>query len=425
MPVPRPLRSSMLASGPPLWLMLGLLPVTGCQLLPRTQAQPVATAEAEAPVAVETAVAKTGSAEAEMVYTGTTQPAQQVSLRSQVSGQLQRLRVDVGDPVAPGELLAEIDDGLLRVAVNEAEAEFTSRQSEVARAEAEVSDVTTALEAAKVRFRQAQTDASRLQQLAAAGAIPEQEAEQAQLTLDVAQQSLRSVEEQIRTRQQAVNAAKGRVNSQRAVVDQTLEQLSFTTIDAPIGGVVLQKPLEVGDYVQPGTEILQIGDLSAIEVVVQVSELDLPRVNVGQAVQVRLDAFPEQPFAGRVTRISPVADATSRLLPVEVTLDNPDGRIGSGLMARVRFANPGGEQLVIPPEALHEVADGYQVFVLADEADSKIVQARPVIIGQRSGSRVEILSGLSAGDVFVVRSDRPLTDGQAVRTSILSETGGG
>ncbi|PSN12448.1 hypothetical protein C7271_23530, partial [filamentous cyanobacterium CCP5] len=92
-----------------------LLPAGGCGLLPRSEAQtpPTAGDRDEGPVAVQTAVAAAGSVEEVLEYTGTTRPAQQVSLRSQVSGQLTALTVDAGDPVSQGAVLAQVDDGLL------------------------------------------------------------------------------------------------------------------------------------------------------------------------------------------------------------------------------------------------------------------------------------------------------------------------
>lgn len=415
---------------PHLWsglVLSGLLlvPATGCGLLPRSDAQtgpPGRGQEDDGPVAVETAIAQSGSVEAALEYTGTTRPVQEAIVRSQVDGQLRSLTVDVGDAVGAGEVVAQVDDTLLQVAVNEAKAELTSRQSEVAQAEAEVSDVQTNYEEAKVQLQQAQTDANRLRQLANAGAISFQEAEQAELTRDLAQQALRSAEQQIRTRQQAVNAAQGRVEAQRAVVAQEQEQLSYTAVQAPFSGVVLAKNVDAGDYVQTGTDILRIGDLNTLEVTVQLSELDLSRVRPGQSVQVRFDALPDQTFTGQVTRIAPVADTASRQLPVEITLPNPSGRIGSGLLARVQFMPPGTAQVVVPQEAVQDIDGQPQIFVVSEGESGATVSSRPVRLGDRANNQIEILSGLEPNETYVLTSDRPLADGQAVRLSILSET---
>ena len=406
-------------------VLLGVtLTASGCRGLPQGAAQPGPPREGEAqPPAVETMVAATGTIATPITYTGSTQPAEAVTLRVQTEGQIVALTVDVGDPVAVGQPLARLDPNLLTVGVNQAQAELTARQSEVAQAEAAVSDARTAVEQARLQVQQARIDADRFQQLAAAGAASDQAAEQAQLTLDIAQQALLSAQEQVTTRQQAVNAAQGRVAAQGAAVDQTQERLSFATARSPLSGRVLSRLVEAGDYVQTGAVLLTLGDLTTLHVALAVSELDLAQISRGQPVQVRLDAFPEAVLSGRVTRISPEADATTRLVPVEVTLSNPEGRVGSGLLARVQFLTAGTAQVVIPESALETGAPGSepQVFVVQGTEGEATVQARPVELGDRGNGQVEIRAGLNPGESLVVRSDRPLENGQPVRLSLLSE----
>ncbi|NJN22557.1 MAG: efflux RND transporter periplasmic adaptor subunit, partial [Leptolyngbya sp. RL_3_1] len=290
-------------------------------------------------------------------------------------------------------------------------------------AQAAVSDARTAVEQARLQVQQARIDADRFQQLAAAGAASDQAAEQAQLTLDIAQQALLSAQEQVTTRQQAVNAAQGRVAAQGATVDQTQARLAFATARSPLNGRVLSRLVEAGDYVQTGAVLLTLGDLTTLHVELAVSELDLAQITRGQPVQVRLDAFPNEVLSGRVTRISPEADPTTRLIPVEVTLSNPAGRLGSGLLARVQFLAPGTALVVVPESALETGAPGAAplVYVVQETGEESTVQARPVELGDRGNGQVEILAGLSPGEFLVVRSDRPLEDGQPVRLSLLSE----
>ena len=399
---------------------VGLVGASGCGWMPRSVAQPGPPQQADdQPVAVEVQAVGTGSVAAALTYTGTTRPAQTVTLRAQVEGQIVDLVVDVGDAVSSGQVLARVDPDLLAVGVNQTQAELSARQSEVAQAQVAVSDAQTAVEQARLQVAQARTDADRLRQLADAGAVSDQTAEQAQLVLDTAEQALKSAQDQVRTRQQAVQAAQGRVASQRAAVAQSQERLSFTTVRSPLAGVILARLVEAGDLAQPGADLLQIGDLSSIKIAVEVSELDLSRIQRGQPVAVTLDAFPDLPLTGRVTRIAPVADATARLIPVEVTIPNPTGRIGSGLLARVQFLGEDADTLVIPTAALN--GDEPQVFVLQPADDAPTVTLRTVQVGDRSKDQVEILGGLNPGEQIVVRSDRPLNDGQTVRLSILSD----
>ncbi|NEO27027.1 MAG: efflux RND transporter periplasmic adaptor subunit, partial [Kamptonema sp. SIO4C4] len=257
-----------------------------------------------------------------------------------------------------------------------------------------------------------------------AGAISEQQAEQAQTAADAAAQRLRSAQEQVRTRQQGVVAARRRVFAQDSVVAQTQERRTYAQVISPLTGVVLERVTEPGNLLQPGNEILKLGDFSAIKIIVQVSELEFSQIRVGQPAQVRLDAFPERRFTGTVARISPAANPNSRLVPVEVKMPNPGQRIGSGLLARVQFQPSDISTIVIPETALQVGARDNEdtLFIVSGEGESARAVARPVQVGKKVKGKVEILSGLQLGDAFIVRSEQPLEAGQSVRLSILSET---
>jgi multidrug efflux pump subunit AcrA (membrane-fusion protein) len=338
--------------------------------------------------------------------------------------------------------------------VSQAQAELGALQSEVARAQTQVSNARALAEQARVELKQAQVDAARRQTLGNQGAISQQEAELAQTAAQTAQQTLQSALEQIRTEQQAVEAAKGRVAAQQAAVAQERERRSYALIASPINGVVLEQISEPGNLIQPGGEILRLGDFSRVKVVVPVSELELANIRVGQSVRVSLDAFPNDSFAGSITRISPAADQAARQVPVEITIPNSNGRIGSGLLARVNFASSKQERVVVPETALQEAGERERggargaegageagrrgsnvqsrspnsqptegtVFTLTGTGSEAKVQARRVQVGDRANGQVEILSGLQPGERFVSRSGKPLKAGETVRLSILSRT---
>ncbi|MEL7520327.1 MAG: efflux RND transporter periplasmic adaptor subunit, partial [Cyanobacteria bacterium J06553_1] len=302
----------------------------------------------------------------------------------------------------------------------------------------------------------AQIDATRLRQLADQGAISQQAAEAAELAVTNAQQQVASARAQVGAQQQAAEAATDRIDAQQAVLAQTQQQLSYADLRSPLTGVVLSRDVDIGDVVESGDAILELGDLNRLEVTVQVSELDIGQLSVGQAARVQLDAFPgEGSIPGEIEQIAPVADSTSRLVPVQVIIPNFEGRIGSGLLARVQFS-PGGQtgqqaSVVVPASALtlqqnsadesasaeeivteetiaeetvaeETIADNSStVFVIEGEGEQAKAIARAVRVGENDQNRVTILSGLEPGSTFVVQSDRPLTSGQPVRLSILSE----
>ncbi|BAZ16292.1 RND family efflux transporter MFP subunit [Calothrix sp. NIES-4071] len=397
--------------------------------------QPSAAANRATPVDV--AIAKTGVLQKQPEFTATTAPFRTVSLRSQIEGQLLALSVDVGSTVKQGQVIGQVDDALLVTTLNQAEAELASLKSEVARTNTQIANRKAEVERLRLELVQAQSDAKRQQQLFKEGAIAEQAAQQSRTEAQTAAQALRAAISQVSTEQQAVATAQGRVVAQQAVVAEAKKRRSYARLVSPINGVVAEKVSEPGNLLQPGNEVIKISDLSKVKVVVQLSELELGRVRVGQQVQVRLDAFPNQTYTGVVGRISPVADATARLVPVEVDISNNNGKIGSGLLARVTFNASNAERVVIPLTALTESGQQNKarqsqdtqnsqpsqstIFVLQLGAAKPTVSARSVTLGQRSNGNVEILSGLQPGESFVVRSGRPLKDGETVGLSILSE----
>ncbi len=450
------------------WTFLaGLVVVlTGCNL-PRAEAEFNRRASGQQsqaePASVNVAIARTGTVQEELAYTGTTQPFREVSLRSQVEAQLLELLVDVGDRVTQGQALASLDSDVQTATVAEAQAEVAALQAEVAEAQVQVSDARTQVNRAQAELQQARADLTRLEFLSRQGAIPVQQAEQARTAVNTAEATLRSAQEQVRSRQQRVIAAQGRVEAQRAVVAQERQQQSFTTLTSPVTGSVLERTSEPGNLVQPGNEVLRLGDFSQVKVAVQVSELELGNIRQGQTVQVRLDAFPNQQFRGRVSRISPAADPIARLVPIEVTIPNANGRIGSGLLARVTFnQRTNRSRVLVPDTALQANQDrrgGQQsnnnsnnnsaqtnrdrsqrnqenqpssglrnlpqdigtIFVVNGSGNEATVAARQVTLGRRGEGQVEVISGLQAGDRYVTRSSKALKNGDSVRLSILSE----
>ena len=418
------------------WLILlpGLLMFsTGCSLLPPGDAQ----SESSRPqqpksIAVDIAVARQGLLEKDIQYVGTTFPVRQVSLRSRVEGQILDLTVDVGDRVEQGQVLARIDDSISTATVIEAQAEVAALQSEVASLEADVSDARAQVKQAQLELKQAKSDAARTSQLFQQGAIAEQEAELDRTAVGTAQQALRSAQQQVANRSSAVLAARRRVAAQEALVAQKQQRQSFTVLTSPITGSVLGRILEPGDLAQPGSEVLQLGDFSQIQVQVQISELELAKIRVGQEARVQLDALPEKTFTGKVTQISLAADATARLIPVEVTIPNPDRRIGRGLLARVNFGRQSEQAIVVPETAVRVASnkseakntdlDTATMFILMREGERTTVSARQVQLGDRANSQVEIISGLEPKEEFVVRSSGNLQDGDRVRLSFISES---
>jgi multidrug efflux pump subunit AcrA (membrane-fusion protein) len=251
-----------------------------------------------------------------------------------------------------------------------------------------------------------------------------------------------------------VGASSQRVLAQEAIRLREQERQSFTTITAPISGVVLERVSETGNLLFAGNDVIKLGDFSQVKVIVLISELEISKVRLNQSVNVRFDTFPNQKFTGTVRRISPVADPVARLIPVEVVVPNRDNKLGSGQLARVQFSSSQARQIAIAEIALEAAGRPTQapkeanttqakpkndtqssanatekgkpktgsVFVITGDPKEPKVAARKVTLGDRRDGKVVILSGLQEGDRIVVRSGGKLQDGDSVRLSVLSES---
>ena len=452
--------------------LLGLLglPLSGCQLWGQAEATTQTSRRSEqGPPAVDVAKAAPGQLRADIEQMGTTLPLREVSLKAQVEGQLQELTVDVGDAVQTGQMLARLDDALLQGSVNQAQAEKAAQRSAVASAQSQVGDAQIKVDQARLQLQQAQADilrlettlktrieqarleaeqtrldAERFNKLAQEGAATaqiaeqsrtkakqaeqilrnekvsaEQQLSQARTTVQTAAKVLRSAEAQVKVAQQQVAAAEAQVKAQKALISQSQTRQAYATLRSPITGKVLQRSSEMGNLIQPGTEILRLGDFSQVKVALEISERQLANVRLGQTVAVKLDAFPNRIWQGAVSRISPAADPQTRLIPIELTLPNPDGKIGSGLLARVSFPQGDTGRVGIPQEALQ---GQNLVFILQGQKEQPTVQARTVQLGASANGNVEILAGLAPGERYILRSSHPLKPGQGVRLSALSDS---
>lgn len=401
----------------------------GCQFLPPetailAQEEQSPDSESKTITTVDVVTAAPESLGTTQEYIGTTQPTTELSLRSQVAGTLTSLAVEVGDQVTKGQVIGQIDDRLLLSVVQQEQSELASLESELTKTKIEVKNAEIKVQEASVRLKQAENDRVRYQNLAQQGLISQQEAESFATAAEVAQKAVLLAEEAVKVAQQDVTSAIGRVAAQKSVIAESRQRQAYTQLIAETTGIVTQKVSEPGNLVQEGEEILKIGTFDPIQVVVLVSELDLDHVGVGQTVAVKLDAFPESNFVGRVKRIAPVANVATRQIPIEIVIANSQTKIKGGLLTRVSFKASDTPQIAIPETAIIQQEGKNYVFVLAEtntQQRKAIVTKRQIQLGDRAKQKVAILQGLQSGEQIVLRSSQPLNDGETVGLSILSE----
>lgn len=178
---------------------------------------------------------------------------------------------------------------------------------------------------------------------------------------------------------------------------------SLLQVRSPISGRVVEKHVTLGELVSPSDVMFTVADLGHVWVWIDVFERDLSAVHIGDGVEVLTDAYPDRPFQGEVTYLSPDVDPESRTVRARIDVANPEGALRPGMFARIRLSDPhatgGRKALVVPAGAVVKAGEEQIVFVPAGEGR---FEARDVETGRRVGDLIEILRGVEAGESVVV-----------------------
>lgn len=230
----------------------------------------------------------------------------------------------------------------------------------------------------------------------------------------------------------AYEAARASVAQQRHAVDEARIHLDHTRVTAPISGVVLTLAVQAGDDARPQSLLLEIGDVSRVDVTFGVPSNVVAALEIGTLLHMTIDEMGERDFAGRIERIAPAADARSGVFDVTVGLPNPDGALRPGFVAEVRVprepASAGGaSQPLIPLDAVVRPPgqpDAFGVYVVERTASPTpgpgddfegTARIRTVELGGPIGNRVPVRSGLQGDERVIVRGSTLVHDGAAVR----------
>ncbi len=173
-------------------------------------------------------------------------------------------------------------------------------------------------------------------------------------------------------------------------------------IDSPVSGVITERNAFATAYVQPGTKLYTIADLSTVWVYAQVFQSDIARIKVGDPATVTTDAWPGRSFPGRVSFIQPQVDETTRTLKVRLEIPNPKGQLSPGLFVNVNLDAPLGRQLTIPASGVFQSGTRQVAFV---DRGGGYFEPREVETGDRAGDDLVVLKGLKAGEHIVTSAN--------------------
>ncbi|HHP5493194.1 TPA: efflux RND transporter periplasmic adaptor subunit [Aeromonas veronii] len=287
---------------------------------------------------------------------GFIEPNQGVTLSTELAGTIDAITFESGKPVKADQLLLSLDSTVEKANLRASQAK---------------------LPAAKAKFE-------RFQNLYKTSSISKEQ-------LDEAEAAYRSLE---------------------ADIESLKATIARREVRAPFSGVVGLRNVFLGQYLQPGTDIVRLEDTSVMRLRFTVPQTDISKIKLGQTIKINVDAYPQTQFDGHITAIEPAVNFQSGLIQVQADIPNNDGQLRSGMFARASIILPTvKDQIVIPQTAISFTLYGQNVYVLkeGEETDKegnkvKVLRAKQVVVkaGERRGNDVHVLSGIQAGDQIVL-----------------------
>jgi cobalt-zinc-cadmium efflux system membrane fusion protein len=300
-------------------------------------------------------------------------------------GRIMRIYVSPGDHVKQGQVLARMHSH----DIHEARALYRRSLADLARMQA--------AEAFALRLR------DRMKRLYELKAASLEQVEHAENELSSAQTSTANARIEVqRTRLHLVEFLQIRADDPpRHVEGEQEPEEDLIPIKSPESGTLLVRNVTPGTVVVPSNELFVVTDLSSLWMIAAVNEENLSKLRVGMPASVYVQAYPEQPFSGKVARLSEELDATTRTIKVRIELPNKDGLLKPEMYATAEIAVGGSEPaLFVPHEAVQVVSGAQAVFIRAGESRFAL---RPIQTGRNLESEVEVLRGLQPGETVVAR----------------------
>jgi multidrug efflux system membrane fusion protein len=342
--------------------------------------------------------------------------------------------VQEGDYVAQGTVLAGVRRSDYAVKVSQAESEASQAKSALDSSKAQVTEAQSSIESARAQLAQTQAsyeraslDYERAKNLFASQSMTKSDYDAAKSQFEAAQAQLNAGKSQVAVAEAKARAAHAQVETVQAqirggqaVVEEARISLGDTALRAPMNSVVLERRIEKGLLVSPGTTAFVLADTTSVKAVFGVPDFVVEDLKLGNPIAVTTEALLGEDFQGQITAISPSADAKSRVFEVEVTIPNQQKRLKVGMVVALSLANKNevAPMPVVPLSAIvksKESPDSYAVFVIEDQGGKPIARSRNVKLGEAYGNTVAILEGLKVKDRVITTGASMLIDGERVQ----------
>jgi HlyD family secretion protein len=379
--------------------------------------------EAEAPAPVQVTAVTQNTIRRTVAGDGTLFPLDQANVMPKLAAPVQKFYVNRGDHVKQGQLLAMLENRDLVAAAAESkggvdQAESNFRATQGATVPESVVKAQTDLDAARESRDAAKKVLDSRQGLFKDGALAGKLVDDAQVAYAQAQGQYRAADEHLKalqsvSKEEQIKGATAQVQTAKSHFDAQEAQVAYSRIVSPIGGIVSDRPLNVGEMANPGSPVISVMDISRVIARINIPEADATAVKVGQSVVVTQGNNSGE-IEGKVKVVSPAADANTTTVQVWVDVPNPGERLKPGTSVHaVIVAEEFKAATVVPAAAILPGEEG-GTAVLTVGSDST-VRRKTVKVGVREGNQVQILSGVAPGEEVVVVGGLGLDDKAKVK----------
>lgn len=352
-----------------------------------------------------------------VVASGHVETPYRVEIGSQVTGTVSDVLVEEGQSVTQGQVLVTLEASEAKAALVQAQGALAQAQARMRQmVELTLPSARANLEQAQSNLINAQASYDRAAALMKNGFQTKAALDDAQKTLDVARAVVRAAELQVYTNSAGGSdyvMAQTQLAQAQANLSSAEARLSYMTIAAPREGVLISRNVERGTVVQPGRVLMVLAPKGDVQLVLQIDEKNMGLIALGQSALVSADAYPDQLFPARVSYINPSVDITRASVEVKLIAPAPPTFIRQDMTVSVDIAVASRKDtLVLPTRAVHDLGTSPWVLKIVDGRAQKV----PVKAGLRAAGKVEIVSGVSAGDEIVPVTAR-VSAGSRVRAS--------
>ncbi len=357
---------------------------------------------------------QTSTVEESDEFVGTLEADNRVVLRPEADGRVVQIFVASGTRVAPGSPIAQLRPDRDRAQVtgavadvNAARASRNNAQAQIKALEAQrVSDV------ANVELQNQQFQ--RISTLVSQGAFPQQQLDQVRRDRNAAVAALNATDERIRAARSTLDEENAVLSSAESKVAVAGEGLRDTRITAPIGGVVGDVTVKLGDYVKAGDTLTSIIQNQSLNLRLSIPSGRSPQLRIGVPVEL-IGSKDDVLGTGRVSFISPQVDSQTQTILAKATFPNPEGSLRDAQQVRARAIWNRSPGVSIPTTAVVPVAGEKFVFVAQSQGQSKLIaRQKPVKLGEIRGNNYQVIQGLQPGETIVVSGILNLSDGAPI-----------